>query len=55
MESTIEKEKAKALKHIRDSFETPGQKFDRIPEKGKEYSVRNSYRVMSGKLLIGGD
>jgi glutamate/tyrosine decarboxylase-like PLP-dependent enzyme len=38
VESTIEKEKAKALKHIRDSFETPGQKFDRIPEKGKEYS-----------------
>jgi sphinganine-1-phosphate aldolase len=37
VEGTIEKEKAKALKHIRDSFETPGQKFDRIPEQGKEY------------------
>ena len=39
VEGAIEKEKAKALKSIRESFETPGQKFDRIPEKGKEYSV----------------
>jgi hypothetical protein len=39
VEGTIEKEKAKAMKQIRSSFETPGQKFDRIPEKGKEYEV----------------
>jgi hypothetical protein len=39
VQGTIEKEKAKALKIIRESFETPGQKFDRIPEKGKSYEV----------------
>ena len=45
VEGAIEKEKAKALKSIRESFETPGQKFDRIPEKGKEYSVCCNYKA----------